>query len=296
MTANSNHKLLQVEGLTVDFDAGKPTAHRALDGVSLSICEGEVLGLVGESGSGKTVLSHTILGLLPGNGQISSGRVLWKGRELQLLNEKELRPIRGKEIAMIFQDPQASLNPVYPVGRQIEWVLSLHRGITGPDAEKEVLRLFQSVKLRDPKRVARSYPHELSGGMCQRVMIAMALGCQPLLLIADEPTSALDVKTQSEIIDLLRQIRIENPITMLFVSHDLRTVRSLCSEVVVMNQGTASKRHKLTENGESIGLDNLEKLLHFSEPADPVFRTRTSREYSQEQGPHLTFTLQPSTT
>lgn len=262
MTANSSNKLLQVEGLTVDFDAEKPTAHRALDGVSLSIGEGEVLGLVGESGSGKTVLSHSILGLLPGNGRISAGRIVWNGLELQSLPEKELRPIRGKEIAMIFQDPQASLNPVYPVGRQIEWVLALHRGMTGPDAEKETLRLLDSVKLRDPKRVARSYPHELSGGMCQRVMIAMALACQPKLLIADEPTSALDVKTQSGIIDLLKQIQHDHTIAMIFVSHDLRTIRSLCSQVVVMSAGVASPKRSITENGEAIGLDDLEELIH----------------------------------
>jgi len=268
MTTATNN-LLQVEGLTVDFDAGKPTSHRALDGVSLSIAEGEVLGLVGESGSGKTVLSHSILGLLPSNGRVSSGRILWKGRELQNLSEKELRPIRGKKIAMIFQDPQASLNPVYPVGKQIEWVLKLHRDITGPEAENETLRLFESVKLRDPKRVARSYPHELSGGMCQRVMIAMALACQPLLLIADEPTSALDVKTQVGIIDLLNEIRNETPLAIVFVSHDLRTIRNLCSEVVVMSAGTCSKRYALTANGKPIELDELEELIHHSRPTIP---------------------------
>jgi ABC-type dipeptide/oligopeptide/nickel transport system ATPase component len=237
MTTATKQNLLQVEGLTVDFDAGKPTAHRALAGVALSIGEGEVLGLVGESGSGKTVLSHSILGLLPSNGHISSGRVLWKGRELQLLSEKELRPIRGKEIAMIFQDPQASLNPVYPVGRQIEWVLKLHRGIEGVDAEKEVLRLFDSVKLRDPKRIARSYPHELSGGMCQRVMIAMALAGNPDLLIADEPTSALDVTIQAEIAELLLQIQREMNLSILFVTHDLGLASYLCDVIVVMNEG-----------------------------------------------------------
>ncbi len=254
--------LLRVEGLTVDFDAGKSSAHRALDSVSLSIGQGEIVGLLGESGSGKTVLSHSILGLLPRNGRISSGRVVWKGRELQSLPEKELRTIRGKEIAMIFQDPQASLNPVYPVGRQIEWVLALHRGMTGTDAEKDTLRLLDSVKLRDPKRVTRSYPNELSGGMCQRVMIAMALACQPKLLIADEPTSALDVKTQSGIIDLLKQIQNENPIAMIFVSHDLRTIRSLCTEVVVMSAGVASPKRSINDAGHPISLDDLEELIH----------------------------------
>lgn len=286
--------LLQIEGLSVVFDSGKASSHCALDGVNLTIGEGEILGLVGESGSGKTVLAHSILGLLPRNGRVTSGSIRWKGRELQSLSEKELRPIRGKEIAMIFQDPQASLNPVYPVGRQIEWVLKLHRGITGPEAEMETLRLFESVKLRDPKRIARSYPHELSGGMAQRVCLAQALGCQPKLLIADEPTSALDVKTQSEIIDLLTQIRNELPIAMLFVSHDLRTIRSLCTEVVVMNQGAASRRCQLIENNTTRALDDLAKLLHGSGPSD--YADGNTFECDQEDARQIIPTPQLSTT
>lgn len=237
------NNLLQVEDLSVVFDAGKSTAHRALDGVSLSIDKGEILGLVGESGSGKTVLSHSILGLLPGNGRVTSGQILWQGRELQKLPESALRPIRGKEIAMIFQDPQASLNPVYPVGQQIKWVLKLHRNLVGLDAEKETLRLFESVKLHDPKRVARSFPHELSGGMCQRVMIAMALACHPKLLIADEPTSALDVTTQAEIVTLLEEVVSAHKMTLFFISHDLRAVASICTKLAVMASG------KVVESG-----------------------------------------------
>lgn len=229
--------LLEVEGLTVDFDAGKPAAHRALDGVSLSIAEGEVLGLVGESGSGKTVLSHSILGLLPTNGRVTSGRIVWQGCELQGLSEAKLRPIRGKEIAMIFQDPQASLNPVYRVGQQIEWVLKLHRKMVDAAAKAEVLRLFEAVHLSDPERCYKSYPHQLSGGMCQRVMIAMALACQPKMLIADEPTSALDVTTQSEILSLLSEVRHEFGMTLLFISHDIRAVSALCDRVSVMLAG-----------------------------------------------------------
>lgn len=232
-----SNNLLRVEGLSVVFDAGKSTAHRALDGVSLSIDKGEILGLVGESGSGKTVLSHSILGLLPGNGRVTSGRIVWQGRELQSLPESALRPIRGKEIAMIFQDPQASLNPVYPVGRQIEWVLKPHRKLTGPDAERETLRLFESVKLRDPKRIARSYPHELSGGMCQRVMIAMALAGHPDLLIADEPTSALDVSVASEIVALLAALNEEFSLSILIITHDLGVATCLADRIAVLDQG-----------------------------------------------------------
>ena len=244
MTTSRNNEILQVEGLTVDFDAGKPTAHRALDGVSLSIGEGEALGLVGESGSGKTVLSHTILGLLPANGRVTSGRVCWLGREIQTLSENEIQSVRGKEIAMIFQDPQASLNPVFRVGHQIEWVLKLHRDLTGSSAKAEVIRLLQAVHLANPERCYRSYPHQLSGGMCQRVMIAMALACRPKLLIADEPTSALDVTTQSEILVLLSEVRREFGMTLLFISHDIRAVAALCDRVAVMLSGA------IIESGE----------------------------------------------
>jgi len=235
MPQNPN-TLLQLAGLTVDFDSGGPAHHRALEGVDLSIGEGEVLGLVGESGSGKTVLSHAILGLLPGNGRIFSGRILWKGRELQGLPESQLRSIRGKEIAMIFQDPQASLNPVYTVGRQIEWVLGLHRGMSRPDAEKEVIRLLESVKLRDAKRCARSYPHELSGGMCQRVMIAMALAGRPKLLIADEPTSALDVSVAADIVALLGSLRKDFGLSILIITHDLGVATCLADRIAVLDQ------------------------------------------------------------
>ncbi len=223
------------------FNAGKAGEHCVLEKVSLDIAPGEVVGLVGESGSGKTVLSHSILGLLPPNGRVTSGSILWQGRELQNLSEKQLRPIRGKEIAMIFQDPQASLNPVYPVGRQIEWVLKLHRGITGPEAEAEILRLFESVKLRDPDRVARSYAHELSGGMCQRVMIAMALAGQPQLLIADEPTSALDVSVAAEIVVLLSNLRRDIGLSILMITHDLGVATSLADSIAVLHKGSVAE-------------------------------------------------------
>lgn len=234
----ATNDLLRVEGLTVDFDAGKPMEHRALEQVTLAVPEGETVGLVGESGSGKTVLAHTILGLLSSNGTVRAGRIEWLGRNLVGLSEGELRHIRGKEIAMIFQDPQASLNPVYCVGRQIEWVLKLHRGLTGNEAKSEVIRLFEAVQLHDPERCYRSFPHQLSGGMCQRVMIAMALACRPKLLIADEPTSALDVTTQAEILDLLREVRQQFAMALLFISHDVRAVSALCAQMVVMLRGS----------------------------------------------------------
>jgi len=264
MNLQSRTPLLQIDGLTVDFDAGKPTAHRALDGVSLSISEGEVLGLVGESGSGKTVLSHSILGLLPRNGRMTSGSIQINGRELVGLPEKVFRRIRGKEIAMIFQDPQASLNPVYPVGKQIEWVLKLHQGIAGAQARAEVIRLFQSVKLRNPERCAKAYAHELSGGMAQRVMIAMALGCRPKLLIADEPTSALDVSTQIEILALLKEVQKVHNLSLLFVSHDLRVVADLSDKIAVMHTGRIVACGSPAELAKANGDDYLLNLMRAS--------------------------------
>jgi ABC-type glutathione transport system ATPase component len=233
---NNADSLLQIEGLTVDFDVGKPTAHRALASVSLSIGKGEVVGLVGESGSGKTVLAHSILGLLPANGRITSGSITWGECDLCGLPENKLRRIRGKEIAMIFQDPQASLNPVYTAGKQVEWALKLHRGITGDEAKVEVRRLFESVKLRDPARCVESYPHELSGGMCQRVMIAMALAGRPKLLIADEPTSALDVSVAAEIVSLLASLRKAFGLSILAITHDLSVATCLADRIAVLDQ------------------------------------------------------------
>lgn len=261
-------QLLEIRDLSVSFSSGKKAEHRVLDRVSLDIAPGEVLGLVGESGSGKTVLSHTILGLLPRNGRVTSGSIRFEGRELMGLKEAELRRIRGREVAMIFQDPQASLNPVYPVGRQIEWVLKLHRSITGPEAKKEILSLFEAVKLRDPERCFHSYAHELSGGMAQRIMMATALACRPKLLIADEPTSALDVTTQAEIVTLLNEMITSHHMAMIFVSHDLRTVRHLCREVVIMNQGRASHRIGLEANRQSADLGLMGELLKTSGSLD----------------------------
>jgi ABC-type dipeptide/oligopeptide/nickel transport system ATPase component len=236
MTENAQ-TLLGVQGLTVDFDAGKSTEIRALEQVNLSISEGETVGLVGESGSGKTVLTHSIIGLLPNNGTVSSGRIEWGKRNLIEMSERELRRIRGKEIAMIFQDPQASLNPVYTVGKQVEWVLKMHRDITGANAKTEILRLFESVKLRDPTRCARAYPHELSGGMCQRVMIAMALAAHPRLLIADEPTSALDVSIAAEIVSLLSNLHRTLGLSILVITHDLSVATRLADRIAVLDRG-----------------------------------------------------------
>ena len=229
--------LLEINELRVVFNSRKPTAHCALKGVSMSIGEGEVVGLVGESGSGKTVMAHSILGLLPTNGTITGGRIEWRGTNLLDLSESEMRRIRGGEIAMIFQDPQASLNPVYRVGQQIEWTLKRHRGLGANAAKPEILQLFEAVQLRDPERCYQSYPHELSGGMCQRIMIAMAIGGRPKLLIADEPTSALDVSVAAEIVTLLGNLSKTFGLSILIITHDLNVATRLADRIAVVDQG-----------------------------------------------------------
>ena len=239
--------ILAIRDLVVDFDHGKPTAHRALDSASFEVAEGEVVGLVGESGSGKTVLAHTILGLLPGNGTVESGSISWEGRNLIGLNDSDYRSIRGRRIAMIFQDAQASLNPVLSVASQMTYLLKLHRGMNKAEAAAEALRLLELVHLSEPARVLRSYAHQLSGGMCQRVMIAMALACRPKLLIADEPTSALDVTIQAEIVRLLQELRLTFGMAMLFVTHDLGVASHLCDRVVVMRAGKVVEQGSVSE-------------------------------------------------
>lgn len=231
-------EILNIEGLSVVFDQGRPRHHIALKEVDLKIGAGATMGLVGESGSGKTVLAHSVLGLLPRNVQIAGGSIRFCGRELLGETESRFQTIRGKEIAMIFQDPQVSINPVFRIGTQIEWVLKLHRGLSGNAAKKEGLHLLQSVRLADPERCYDSFSHQLSGGMCQRVMIAMALACRPKLLIADEPTSALDVTTAIEILSLLSEITRTAPMALLFISHDIRAVAVICKDVSVMRAGT----------------------------------------------------------
>ena len=227
--------LLQTQDLRVDFASNPPV--RAVDGVSLGIRPREILGLVGESGSGKTVYSLSILRLIDRPGHIRGGRVLWGGRDLLTLNESEMRRIRGSEIAMIFQNPQASLNPVRTIGDQISAVIRLHHGSKSLAAREEGMRWLEAVRIQEPKRVYESFPHQCSGGMCQRILIAMALACHPKLLIADEPTASLDVTIQSQIMDLLLEIRENYGTAILLVSHDLGVIARMCDRIAVMYRG-----------------------------------------------------------
>jgi ABC-type glutathione transport system ATPase component len=237
MTTATKQNLLQVEGLTVDFDAGKPTAHRALDGVSLSIGEGESVALVGESGSGKTVLARTILGMQPQRASIRSREMHWKGEDMNAFSTSRRQEWRRDSVAVIWQNPQGSLVPVYPIGKQMHWLLKLQGEESHPAREKRMHELLEHAGLRDPGRITRQLPENLSGGECQRIMVAMALSRKPQLLIADEPTSNLDVKLQAEILTLIQSIASELQFAMLFITHDLVIASRLSTKTAVLYRG-----------------------------------------------------------
>ncbi|HEY2959772.1 MAG TPA: ABC transporter ATP-binding protein [Actinomycetota bacterium] len=229
--------LLSVSDLRVSFSRRGRRPLHAVDGVSFEVEPGQTIGLVGESGCGKSVTSLAVLGLLPRRGVQVGGSVRFGGRELLKLSDAELREIRGRDIAMVFQDPMTSLNPVLTVGRQITEVLQRHFGKKGAEAEQEAVSLLDAVGIPAPRRRVRDYPHQLSGGMRQRAMIAMALACQPKLLIADEPTTALDVTIQAQILDLLRAVIAERDTALLLITHDLGVVAGTCESVHVMYAG-----------------------------------------------------------
>jgi oligopeptide/dipeptide ABC transporter ATP-binding protein len=228
--------LLSVEDLRVEFWTRRGTVH-AVNGVSFDIAAGETLGIVGESGCGKSVTSLAILGILPRAGRVTGGRAVFEGEDLIGRPDRELRKIRGKEIAMIFQDPMTSLNPVLTVGRQIRESIETHFDLDRKEAEKRVVELLDQVGIPEAKRRARDYPHQFSGGMRQRAMIAMALACEPKLLIADEPTTALDVTIQAQILDLLRALVAERDTALVMITHDLGVVAGMCERVHVMYGG-----------------------------------------------------------
>jgi oligopeptide/dipeptide ABC transporter ATP-binding protein len=229
--------LLELSGLRTVFDTEGGQV-RAVDGVSFSLQRGATLGIVGESGSGKSVMSLSILRLVSAPGRISAGQIALEGRDLLKLSEEQMRELRGKTIAMIFQEPMTSLNPVYTIGRQIGEVLELHEGLNRARARARSIELLKSVGIPAPERRIDSYPHELSGGMRQRVMIAMAIACRPKLLIADEPTTALDVTIQAQILDLLARLRRELGMGIMLITHDLGVVSEVADEVMVMYAGT----------------------------------------------------------
>jgi oligopeptide/dipeptide ABC transporter ATP-binding protein len=220
---------------------------RAVDQVSFKIAAGRTVGLVGESGSGKSVTALSILRLVRAPGRVESGQIVFDGRDLLALPERELEKVRGDRIAMIFQEPMTSLNPVLTTGAQVAEPLMLHRNKNRREALQEAVELFRRVGIADPERRVREYPHQMSGGMRQRVMIAMALACRPQLLIADEPTTALDVTIQAQILELLAKLRAELGMALLLITHDLGVVAETCDEVVVMYAGHVVERAPVAE-------------------------------------------------
>jgi oligopeptide transport system ATP-binding protein len=228
--------LLSVEDLALEFSTRRGTVH-AVNGISFEIARGETLGIVGESGCGKSVTALAILGLLARNGSVRSGRAVFEGRDLIAQKDRALRKIRGREISMIFQDPMTSLNPVLTIGRQIREALETHFDMNRKDAQTRAAELLDRVGIPSADARLRDYPHQFSGGMRQRAMIAMALACQPKLLIADEPTTALDVTIQAQILDLLRDLVAEENAALILITHDLGVVAGMCERVNVMYGG-----------------------------------------------------------
>ena len=210
---------------------------KALNGVSFAMNQGDVLGIVGESGSGKSVTAYSVMGLTAYPGKLVGGTVWFNGHEIEKMKEKDFRKIRGNEVSIIFQDPMTSLNPVYTIGNQIVEVIRLHTDKNKADAWARAKELLELVGINEPEKRLKQYPHELSGGMRQRVMIAIALACEPKLLIADEPTTALDVTIQAQILELMEEIREKKNTGILMITHDLGVVAEMCSRVVVMYAG-----------------------------------------------------------
>lgn len=234
----SNTPLLQIEGLRVGFrNSAGSEPHDVVHGVHLSVGRGEAVGLVGESGSGKSVVALSVLSLLGPRGMVTGGRVMFDGTDLTQLNETEIRRMRGKDISMVFQDPTTALNPAFAIGTQLIDVIRAHRDLTRNQVRMEALEVLDRVGFADPLRVMRAYPHELSGGMRQRAMIAMAIACKPRLVLADEPTTALDVTVQAQIVELLRKLVKELDLGLIFITHNLDLMGELCDRAVVMYQG-----------------------------------------------------------
>jgi peptide/nickel transport system ATP-binding protein len=237
---------------------------------------GEVLGVVGESGSGKTVACRSIMRLMAGNGRIVSGRIRFEGDDILTLDETALGKLRGERIAMIFQNPSTHLDPLQPVGRQVSEALRVHNGLDARKARRRAIELLADMRIPDPERRVDAYPHQLSGGMRQRVMIAAALACQPSLLIADEPTTALDVTVQAQILDLLRQLRKEHGLSIVLVSHDLGVVAEMCDRVVVMKDGQVVEAGPVDQVIDNPQADYTKRLIA-SQPALMTPAKRTAR-------------------
>ena len=240
-TSKEECPLLSVRDLHTSFftDAGEV---KAVDGVSFSLDHGKVLGIVGESGSGKSVTAYSIMQILAPTGKIVSGSIRLDGKELVGLDEKEMRAVRGNRISIIFQDPMTSLNPTYTIGHQLEEAIVLHTNRNRKQAKARALEMLRLVNVNEPTKRLKQYPYELSGGMRQRVMIAMALACEPDILIADEPTTALDVTIQAQILELMQNLQRQLGMAIIMITHDLGVIAQMCDEVIVMYAGSVCER------------------------------------------------------
>ena len=267
--------VLELENVRTHFRTGRGVV-RAVDGVTLNVARGQALGIVGESGSGKTVLSRSIMGLLPSRGVERSGSIRLDGRELVGRSRQEMRELWGREMAMIFQDPMTSLNPLMRIGEQIMEPLTVHLGQSRSEARATAERLLADVRIPSPAERLRQYPYELSGGMRQRVMIAIAMACGPSVLFADEPTTALDVTVQAQILELLGEQRRERNMTMLLVTHDLGVVAAHTDEVAVMYGGKLVERAPTTTLFAGIHMPYTEALLRSIPDLDNPPHTRLS--------------------
>lgn len=275
---HDDNVLLEIKNLRTYFYTEEGTV-KAVDGLDLTLHEGETLAVVGESGCGKSVTSLSVLRLIPSPpGKIESGEILFRGEDILKKTEKEMRKIRGNEISMIFQEPLTSLNPVFTVGHQISESLILHRGMNKKSAHAEAIRLLGLVGLPNPEKTVNDYPHQLSGGMRQRVMIAMALSCQPSILIADEPTTALDVTIQAQILRLLAKLKEQINTAVILITHDLGIVAQVAQNVVVMYAGEAVEYSDVASIFEKPLHPYTEGLLK----SIPVIGEKRERLYSIE--------------
>ena len=264
--------MLKVENLSIWFD-DRGSMEQAVKGISFSMEKGEILGIVGESGSGKTMTALAIAGILKKNAVLESGRIEIEEKELLSMTGQQMRKLQGKEISMIFQEPMTALNPTMQIGKQVEEALLLHEKMTRKERKEKALEALKDVELENVETVYKKYPHELSGGMRQRVMIAAAVICRPKLLIADEPTTALDVYTQEEILKLLRKLNRKYGMGILFISHNLRVVKELCSRVLVMKDG------EILEEGTAEGLFARPKTRYTKELVEAIPPRQTNSAY-----------------
>lgn len=252
--------LLEIKNLAIEFhDTVPPT--KIVEDISFSMEEGEILGIVGESGSGKTQTALSVMGLLGEHARMPRGEILFQGRDILKMPKEELWSIRGKEIGIVFQETMTSLNPVMTIGEQVEESMGIHSSYSAQERKAKALAMMKNVELPNPELLYGKYPHQLSGGMRQRVMIAAALVMEPKLLIADEPTTALDVTIQAQILKLLQRINKEQGTAILFISHDLGVIRHLCSRVIVMNRGEAVEQGNVQDIFEHPSMEYTRKLL-----------------------------------